>query len=156
MPARNGRSGMPWRLAARRLWSPRLASRFLGGKFMRNPWRFLVLGIITALLASFGWTQSSGSASSQKQSVDAIKLPFDQGSSAVWQSLRKLQTRSSILMITGHPDEEDGGMLTYYSRGKGARVSLLALNRGEGGQNVMGHDYYDALGQARTQELLAA
>lgn len=59
-------------------------------------------------------------------------------------------------MITAHPDDEDGGMLTYYSRGQGARVSLLSLNRGEGGQNVMSHDYYDALGQARTQELLAA
>lgn len=123
---------------------------------MRNPWRFLVLGIIIALIVSFGWAQSSSSDLAQKQSVDAIKLPFDQGSSAVWQSLRKLQTRSSILMITGHPDDEDGGMLTYYARGKGARVSLLTLNRGEGGQNVMGHDYYDALGQARTQELLAA
>jgi LmbE family N-acetylglucosaminyl deacetylase len=59
-------------------------------------------------------------------------------------------------MITAHPDDEDGGMLTYESRGAGARVSLLTLNRGEGGANVMAPDYWDALGLVRTQELLAA
>jgi LmbE family N-acetylglucosaminyl deacetylase len=57
-------------------------------------------------------------------------------------------------MITAHPDDEDGGMLTYEARGQGARVSLLTLNRGEGGQNVMSPNYFDALGQVRTQELL--
>jgi LmbE family N-acetylglucosaminyl deacetylase len=33
---------------------------------------------------------------------------------------------------------------------------LLSLNRGEGGQNAMSPDLYDALGLVRTQELLAA
>ena len=47
-------------------------------------------------------------------------------------------------------------MLTYESRGKGARVTLLTLNRGEGGANVMSPDYFDALGLVRTKELLAA
>ena len=70
--------------------------------------------------------------------------------------LRELQTRASLLMVTAHPDDEDGGMLTYESRGKGARVAMLTLNRGEGGQNVMSMDYYDALGLVRTQELLMA
>ena len=59
-------------------------------------------------------------------------------------------------MVTAHPDDEDGGMLTYESRGLGARAILLTLNRGEGGQNIMSHDYYDALGEVRTQELLQA
>ena len=36
------------------------------------------------------------------------------------------------------------------------RVTLLTLNRGEGGANVMSPDYFDALGLVRTQELLAA
>ncbi len=49
-------------------------------------------------------------------------------------------------MVTAHPDDEDGGMLTYESRGKGARVAMLTLNRGEGGQNVMSMDYYDRAG----------
>lgn len=59
-------------------------------------------------------------------------------------------------MIVAHPDDEDGGMLAYQSRELGARATLLTLNRGEGGQNVMTMDLYDALGLIRTQELLAS
>ncbi len=70
--------------------------------------------------------------------------------------LRALQTRASILLVTAHPDDEDGGMLAYETRGLGARGGLLTLNRGEGGQNVMAQDMYDALGLVRTQELLMA
>ena len=60
------------------------------------------------------------------------------------------------MLIVAHPDDEDNGMLTYLSRGKGARVATLTLNRGEGGQNLMSGDFDDALGLIRTQELLAA
>jgi LmbE family N-acetylglucosaminyl deacetylase len=70
--------------------------------------------------------------------------------------LRSLQTRASLLLFTAHPDDEDGGMLAYESRGVGARTGLMTLNRGEGGQNVMSVDMYDALGLIRTQELLLA
>ena len=86
----------------------------------------------------------------------AIDLPVNSGAAAVWQSLKKLHTRASLIMITAHPDDEDGGMLAYESRGQGARVALLTLNRGEGGANVMSSDYFDALGLVRTEELLAA
>ena len=58
--------------------------------------------------------------------------------------------------IVAHPDDEDGGMLTYESRGQGVRTSLLTLTRGEGGQNAMNADTYDALGVIRTNELLKA
>jgi LmbE family N-acetylglucosaminyl deacetylase len=84
------------------------------------------------------------------------EIPIDRGSAALWQSLKKLSTRASVLMITAHPDDEDGPMLAYESRGLGARVALLTLNRGEGGANVMSADYFDALGLVRTMELLAA
>jgi LmbE family N-acetylglucosaminyl deacetylase len=86
----------------------------------------------------------------------AIELSASTGAAALWQSLKKLHTRASLIMITAHPDDEDGGMLTYESRGQGARVALLTLNRGEGGANVMSSDYFDALGLVRTEELLAA
>src|SRR5579864_1145062 len=86
----------------------------------------------------------------------AIELPANRGAAAVWQSLKKLHTRASLIMVTAHPDDEDGGMLAYESRGQGARVGLLTLNRGEGGANVMSSDYFDALGLVRTEELLAA
>ncbi|MGH9519029.1 MAG: PIG-L family deacetylase, partial [Terriglobales bacterium] len=88
--------------------------------------------------------------------VSARQLPLDRGAAAVWQSLLKLHTRASLLLVVAHPDDEDGPMLTYESRGQGVRADLLTLNRGEGGQNLMSDDFYDALGLVRTQELLAS
>ncbi|HMF54293.1 MAG TPA: PIG-L family deacetylase, partial [Edaphobacter sp.] len=90
------------------------------------------------------------------QSAYARPLPIDRGSAALSQTLQKLHTRASLAMVTAHPDDEDGGMLTYESRGQGVDTTLLTLNRGEGGQNVMTSDYWDQLGTLRTQELLAA
>jgi LmbE family N-acetylglucosaminyl deacetylase len=86
---------------------------------------------------------------------DGRELPIDSGALGLQQLLRRLNTRASILNIVAHPDDEDGGMLTYYSRGLGARVADLSLTRGEGGQNAMTGDFEDALGLLRTQELLA-
>ncbi len=98
----------------------------------------------------------SPTAVSLKPATAAQAISFDRGAAALWQSLQKLHTRASVLMVTAHPDDEDGGMLTFESRGAGARVTLLTLNRGEGGANVMSSDYFDALGLVRTEELLAA
>ncbi|MGH9584570.1 MAG: PIG-L family deacetylase, partial [Bryobacteraceae bacterium] len=83
-------------------------------------------------------------------------IAANRGSAALWQSLKKLHTRASLIMITAHPDDEDGGVLAYESRGQGAAVTLLTLNRGEGGANVMSSDFWDALGLVRTMELLHA
>src|SRR5712664_4128977 len=94
--------------------------------------------------------------SSIKASPEAHELPINRGSTALWQSLMKLHTRASLIMVTAHPDDEDGGMLTYESRGQGARVVLFTLNRGESGANVMSPDFFDSLGLVRTEELLAA
>ena len=85
----------------------------------------------------------------------ADTLPINHGAPALEQLLRKLRTRASMMLIVAHPDDEDGGLLTYESRGMGARVAMLTLTRGEGGQNLMSADFNDALGLIRTQELLA-
>lgn len=92
----------------------------------------------------------------QQPTPDAFKAPPDRGAAGMTRLLRSLQTRASLVLFTAHPDDEDGGMLAYESRGLGARTSLMTLNRGEGGQNVMSMDMYDALGLIRTQELLVA
>jgi LmbE family N-acetylglucosaminyl deacetylase len=89
-------------------------------------------------------------------STFATPLPVDRGSAAVWQSLQRLHNRGSLILIVAHPDDEDSGMLAYESRDQGVDTTLLTLNRGEGGQNVMSSDYWDQLGLLRTQELLAA
>ena len=57
---------------------------------------------------------------------------------------------------TAHPDDEHGGMLALASRGMGARVSLLTLNRGESGDNALGPQLFDGLGLIRTEELAVA
>ncbi|QNI32390.1 PIG-L family deacetylase [Alloacidobacterium dinghuense] len=87
---------------------------------------------------------------------DAQTLPEDRGADGLWQTLRKLHTWASLMMIVAHPDDEDGGMLTLESRGAGARVAMLTLTRGEGGQNAMSGEEYDELGLIRTNELLRA
>ena len=88
--------------------------------------------------------------------IDSTTLPEDRGADGLAQTLAKLRTWASLLMIVAHPDDEDGGMMAYESRGAGARTALMTLTRGEGGQNAMSSEAYDALGLIRTNELLAA
>src|SRR5690242_10958140 len=111
--------------------------------------------LVSLVLAGCAWAQLPYATSIQPAQV-AHEIPANRGSAALWQSLKKLHTRASLIMVTAHPDDEDGGMLAYESRGQGTRVTLLTLNRGEGGANVMSPDYFDALGLVRTMELLAA
>ncbi|HEY7838584.1 MAG TPA: PIG-L family deacetylase [Terriglobales bacterium] len=118
----------------------------------------LALALVTALASAGLWMSAAQAPRdvSHRAAQHFRPLPIDGGAAALWQSLHKLHTRASLLYFTAHPDDEDGGMLAYESRGQGARVALLTLNRGESGQNAMSDDYFDALGLVRTQELLSA
>ncbi len=89
-------------------------------------------------------------------SANALPLPEDRGAADLEQTIKRLGTTASALVIVAHPDDEDGALMTYLSRGLGARVTLLTLTRGEGGQNAMSAESYDALGLIRTNELLKA
>ncbi len=86
----------------------------------------------------------------------ALPLPEDRGYAGLEQALKRLDTTANVLYVVAHPDDEDGALLTYLSRGLGARATLFTLNRGEGGQNLMSADENDALGLIRTNELLDA
>ncbi|OLC83407.1 MAG: hypothetical protein AUH72_04455 [Acidobacteria bacterium 13_1_40CM_4_65_8] len=88
--------------------------------------------------------------------VASDSLPQDRGASGTWQKLLKLRTIASVMHTTAHPDDEHGGLLAMLSRGEGARLSLLTLNRGEAGDNAIGSELFDALGLIRTEELLRA
>ena len=61
-----------------------------------------------------------------------------------------------VLIIGAHPDDEDTELLTLLVRGMGAEAAYLSLNRGEGGQNLIGSELGEALGILRSEELLAA
>ncbi|QNI37548.1 PIG-L family deacetylase [Edaphobacter albus] len=117
-----------------------------------NIFRRLICAVLIPALSSGAMLY----AAEVKPHVDAEAIAPDQGAAATWQALKRLHTRASLLMIVAHPDDEDGATLAYESRGVGARVSLLTLDRGEGGANVMSSDYWDALGLVRTEELLQA
>ena len=83
-------------------------------------------------------------------------LPQDVGTLGLRLLLRRLGTTARLMHTTAHPDDEDGGMMTLESRGKGTAVLLLTLNRGEGGQNKVGSNLFDVLGVLRTLELMEA
>ena len=83
-------------------------------------------------------------------------LPQETGANGLKLMLRRLQTTARLMQADAHPDDEDGGMLTLESRGQGVSTLLMTLNRGEGGQNKLGSNLFDALGVLRTLELLAS
>ena len=78
------------------------------------------------------------------------------GAALTYEKLLKLRTTASALHTTAHPDDEHGGVITRLSRGLGARLALLTLNRGEAGDNAIGPELFDGLGLIRTEELLLA
>jgi LmbE family N-acetylglucosaminyl deacetylase len=111
--------------------------------FMRARFMLLVLVIASAV--------------SVRPRVDAQVRPiYDWGADGLSQVLQRLQTTASVLHTGAHPDDEDSAFLARAARGDHARVGYLALNRGEGGQNIIGPELFDALGVIRTEELLQA
>ena len=82
-------------------------------------------------------------------------LDLDRGASGLALALRRLGVSGRVLFVTAHPDDEHNGMLVRLSRGLGLRTGLLTLTRGEGGQNAIGPELFDALGVLRTGELMA-
>jgi LmbE family N-acetylglucosaminyl deacetylase len=75
---------------------------------------------------------------------------------AILQDLKSFREMGSVLYIAAHPDDENTLLIAYLARGKDYRTAYLSLTRGDGGQNVLGPDFGEKLGVARTQELLAA
>jgi LmbE family N-acetylglucosaminyl deacetylase len=78
------------------------------------------------------------------------------GVAALANALEQLGADKRVLVIGAHPDDEDTQLLTWLSRGLGAQAAYLSLNRGEGGQNLIGQELGPELGIIRSEELLAA
>jgi LmbE family N-acetylglucosaminyl deacetylase len=66
------------------------------------------------------------------------------------------RTNLRVLWIAAHPDDEDTQFITWLARGGRAETAYLSLNRGDGGQNLIGNELGEQLGIIRTEELLAA
>ncbi len=85
-----------------------------------------------------------------------LEPPGTGGIVALDRELRLLGHYRRVLVIGAHPDDEDTELLTVLVRGMGAEAAYLSINRGEGGQNLIGPELGEALGLIRTEELLAA
>ena len=70
-------------------------------------------------------------------------------------AIRQLQTVSTFMQTTAHPDDEDNALLAMLGHGQGMRTVLVTATRGDGGQNEIGPELSQALSVLRTEELLA-
>lgn len=106
---------------------------------------------ILARAAAAGMAALLGAALARAQAPAPPKSAAD-----ILQELLEFRTTGTVLMIAAHPDDEDTQLIAYFARGQGYRTGYLSLNRGEGGQDLIGPELGDELGVMRTEELLAA
>jgi len=114
------------------------------GSVMRRTFLFFVI---------LGLAVASAHSTAQHQLVPVSQL---KGAPALELALRKLDTVGNFMMTTAHPDDENNAMLAYFAHGKGFRTSLVTATHGEGGQNEIGPELFEALAVLRTEELAAA
>ena len=122
------------------------------------PGKSCIISLASAFLlfSILSFAQATPTAATKASRGYYDPLPHDTGTAGLKQELRKLQNTGRLMMVVAHPDDEDGGLLTLESRGKGVQTLLLTLTRGEGGQNKTGDTFSDELGVLRTLELLAS
>jgi LmbE family N-acetylglucosaminyl deacetylase len=84
-------------------------------------------------------------------------VPVDeqQGHVALGLAIRHLSNVGIFMHTTAHPDDENNGLLVMLNRGQGYRTALATATRGNGGQNEIGPEIFEALGVLRTGELAA-
>jgi len=116
---------------------------------MRPPLR-RALALLAVLAASVLLARSAG-----PDQPPLLPLDLDRGSTGLGLALRRVGTTGRVLYVTAHPDDEHNGVLVNLSRGRGVHTALLTLTRGEGGQNAIGPELFEALGVLRTGELMA-
>lgn len=115
---------------------------------MQNTLRLIGLALLVAFLGS---TAARGPAGAQVTALD-----YDQGPTGLGLALRHLPNDGSVLMVTAHPDDENNALLVKLNRGLGLKTSLLTVTRGDGGQNEIGPELFQAIGILRGEELAAA
>jgi len=84
-----------------------------------------------------------------------VPLDDEQGHVALGLVLRHLANAGIFMHTTAHPDDENNGLLVMLNRGQGYRTALATATRGNGGQNEIGPEIFEALGVLRTGELAA-
>jgi LmbE family N-acetylglucosaminyl deacetylase len=106
-----------------------------------------------ALLSSF--VIISALVSFPTAQMRVVPLDDEQGHVALGLVLRHLANTGIFMHTTAHPDDENNGLLVMLNRGQGYRTALATATRGNGGQNEIGPEIFEALGVLRTGELAA-
>ena len=124
------------------------------GAAMRRPGRTptgAVCGILRSvsllallLTSSFSTTPAAGPVTDERGLVGLQLM------------LRKLAVTGTVMHVTAHPDDENNSLMARQSHGQGLRVILATATRGNGGQNEIGPELFEALGVLRSEELRAA
>ena len=80
-------------------------------------------------------------------------VDLEDGGVALGLMLRHLSNTAVFMQATAHPDDENNALHVLLNRGQGARTILATATRGDGGQNEIGPEIFDALAVLRTEEL---
>lgn len=68
-------------------------------------------------------------------------------------AIRPLGTIATVMNTAAHPDDEGSNWLAALSLGQGVDCHVVTVTRGQGGQNAIGPEHYNAMGVLRTEEL---
>lgn len=77
----------------------------------------------------------------------------DAGIIKLLKAIRPLGTIATAMNTAAHPDDEGSNWLAALSLGEGVSIHLVTITRGQGGQNAIGPEHYNAMGVLRTEEL---
>jgi LmbE family N-acetylglucosaminyl deacetylase len=80
-------------------------------------------------------------------------IDLEDGSVALGLVLRHLASTGVFMQATAHPDDENNALHVFLNRGQGIHTILATATRGDGGQNEIGPEIFDALAVLRTEEL---
>ena len=104
-------------------------------------------GLIACLVAVASFTLPA--------QMRVVPLDDEQGHVALGLALRHFSNAGIFMHTTAHPDDENNALLVMLNRGQGYRTALATATRGNGGQNEIGPEIFEALGVLRTGELAA-
>jgi hypothetical protein len=113
----------------------------------------LSAGLSVALYVVSGFSRANRAIVSAQMRVRPVDL--EDGSVALGLMLRRLDSTGVFMQATAHPDDENNALHVFLNRGKGVRTILATATRGDGGQNEIGPEIFDALAVLRTEELEA-
>ncbi len=90
------------------------------------------------------------------QSFLSAGLHAQKSADEIYKDIKKLGVLANVLYVAAHPDDENSRLISYLSNHIYANTTYLSMTRGDGGQNLIGHEIREMLGIIRSHELLEA